>query len=975
MTPIHGFELIRETEIPEVNSKARLYRHVKTGAELLSLENDDENKVFGIAFRTPPRNSTGVAHIMEHSVLNGSRKYPVKEPFVELMKGSLNTFLNAMTWPDKTAYPVASQNLQDFYNLIDVYLDAVFYPLLSPYTFQQEGWHYELDSPDAPLTIKGVVYNEMKGVYSSPDNLLDEKSQQLLYPNTTYGLDSGGDPEIIPQLTYEEFKAFHDAYYHPSNARIYFYGDDDPEERLRILDAYLKNFEPLLVNSGIALQPRLPQPVRFTLPYESGEGGAGDEEDKAFLTLSWMLAEEGDPEKLLALRILEHALIGTPASPLRKALIESGLGEDLIGRGLETGLLQMMFSVGMKGIALQNTGKVEALILDVLKEIAERGIDKETLQASINTVEFSLREKNTGSYPRGLLVMLQSLNNWLYEKDPIEPLAFEGPLQAIKDRVARGDRLFEALIHEQLNTNPHRVTLTLTPDPLLAQRRAEAEAAHLQQVRARLSPPELGAIIANTRELKRRQEAQDTEEALATIPMLQLEDLDREIKTIPLEILQAGEARLLYHDLFTNGIVYMDLGFNLRALRQDQLPYLSLFSRALIETGTRRQDFVQLLQRIGQNTGGIHPTAFTSPVQGKPDGEAWMFLRGKAMLAQTGELLSILKDILTSARLDNKERIRQMVLEERAGLESRLSDMGHRVVNSRLRAMYDPADWASEQMSGVSYLFFLRDLIPQIDRDWDEVARRLEDIRSALLRQGNTLCNITLDREGWQQVQPRVQAFLRDLPGGKAEIQLWQLPQQPKSEALTMPLRVNYVGEAANLYDLGYQLDGSVLVITGYLRNSWLWERVRAQGGAYGAFDSFDRHSGVITFMSYRDPNLLRTLEVYNELGKFLQGLDLSRSELTKAIIGTIGDMDAYMLPDAKGYTSMVRYLTGTTDEERRRLRAQVLDTQPEDFHHFGQVLQQMAAHDRVVVLGSTEAVDAANQQQPGLFTEIRRVV
>ncbi len=316
-----------------------------------------------------------------------------------------------------------------------------------------------------------------------------------------------------------------------------------------------------------------------------------------------------------------------------------------------------------------------------------------------------------------------------------------------------------------------------------------------------------------------------------------------------------------------------------------------------------------------------------------------------------------------------------MALEERAGIESRLSDIGHRVVNSRLRAMYEPADWASEQMGGISYLFFLRDLIPQIDSDWDGVAQRLEGIRTALLKQSNMLCNLTLDQEGWQQVQPQVQQFLSGLPGGRAETQTWQMPEQPQSEALTMPLRVNFVGEAANLYKLGYELDGSVMVITSYLRNSWLWERVRAQGGAYGTFDTFDRHSGVITFLSYRDPNLLRTLEVYNASGKFLQGLELSRSELTKAIIGTIGDMDTYMLPDTKGYTSMVRYLTGATDEERQRLRDQVLDTQPEDFHQFGQVLEKMAANDRVVVLGSPEAVESANSEQPGIFEEVKRVL
>lgn len=971
-THMYGFKLIREAEIAEVNSKARLYRHVQSGAELLSLENDDENKVFGITFRTPPRNSTGVAHIMEHSVLSGSRKYPVKEPFVELVKGSLNTFLNAMTFPDKTSYPVASQNLQDFYNLIDVYLDAVFFPLLSPYTFQQEGWHFELEGPADPLQMRGVVYNEMKGVYSSPDNRLDEKSQQILYPDTPYGFDSGGDPEVIPQLSYAEFKAFHDTYYHPANARIYFYGDDDPQERLRITGAYLDDFRQLPVNSKIAAQARMSQPLRLELPYETS---AGEEAGKAYLTVNWMLEEVGNAERMLALRILEYILIGTPASPLRKALIDSGLGEDLVGRGLDAGLLQMMFSVGMKGIALKDTGKVEELILRTLDEISAEGIHPDMLQAAINTIEFQLRENNTGAYPRGLLVMLRSLGNWLYDKDPFEPLAFEAPLKAIKDKVAGGQPLFEELLRELFVGNLHRATLTLTPDAGLARRRVEAEQAHLEQVRAGLTQAELEETIADTRELKRRQEAPDTPEALATIPTLKLEDLEREIKTIPLEVQPVGETRVLYHDLFTNGILYMDLGLNLHALSQAQLPYVRLFGRALTETGTRQQDFVQLLQRIGQKTGGIAPVTFTSAVRGQPQGAAWLFLRSKAMLDQTGDLLAILQEVLTSACFDNRTRIRQMALDERAGLESRPADMGHRVVNSRLRSKYNEADWAAEQMGGVSYLYFLRELVERIDADWPAVEETLYGIRDTLLQQGNLLCNVTLEQSGWSRVQAMVSAFLSALPGGRPGQQVWQAPPQADSEALTMPLRVNYVGAGTDLYRQGYSLDGSVMVILQFLRNSWLWEKVRAQGGAYGAFASFDPLSGVLTFLSYRDPNLLRTLEVYSGSQKFLQELQLERPELTKAIIGAIGDLDAYMLPDAKGYTSMVRYLTGMNDEERQRLRNEVLGAQPADFHEFGETLSKVRDPYQVAVLGSAEAVEAAERERPGVFVEVKKVL
>jgi hypothetical protein len=432
MPVIHGFELIRQQEIPELKTKASLFRHLKTGAELLSLENDDENKVFGITFRTPPADSTGVAHIMEHSVLCGSRKYPVKEPFVELIKGSLHTFVNAFTYPDKTCYPVASTNLQDFYNLIDVYLDAVFYPRLTPYTLQQEGWHYEIEKLDDPLAFKGVVFNEMKGAYSSPDRVLGEHSQHSIFPDNTYSVESGGHPKHIPDLTFEQFMAFHQTYYHPSNSYIFFYGDDKPEERLRMVDEYLQHFERAKIASEISLQPRFDQPRRFAHRYAAG--AEADLGKKGMVTVNWLLTETTDREINLAIKTLAHILVGTPASPLHKALIDSGLGEDVTG-GLESELRQMYFSTGLKGIAVADADKVESLIFDTLRKLADGGIDPQTIEASLNTIEFSLRENNTGSFPRGLALMLRALTNWLYGSDPLTPLAFETPLAAIKAHV------------------------------------------------------------------------------------------------------------------------------------------------------------------------------------------------------------------------------------------------------------------------------------------------------------------------------------------------------------------------------------------------------------------------------------------------------------------------------------------------------------------------------------------------------------
>ncbi len=961
MSGLHGFELLREERIPEFNSLGRLYRHVQTGAELLSLINDDENKVFGITFRTPVAESTGLPHILEHSVLCGSRKYPVKEPFIELAKGSLNTFLNAMTYPDKTCYPVASQNLQDFYNLIDVYLDAVFYPLLTPNTLKQEGWHYELNRPEDALSYKGVVFNEMKGAYSSPEDVLDQESQARLYPDTIYAADSGGDPAHIPDLTYERFKEFHRAFYHPSNARIYFYGDDDPERRLELLDAYLRDFSRTETASQVPLQPRFDSPRRAVSAYETS-----GEETRAFVTVSWLFPEAPDAGLAIGLTVLDHILTGTPASPLRKALIDSGLGEDLAGRGLDLGYRQPRYTTGMKGVQRENTAAVERLILETLERLAREGIDPDTVTASLNTVEFQLRELNTGRFPRGLALMLSALETWLYGGDPFEGLRIDAPLQALKTRLAQGEAYFERLLREYLVENPHRSTVILEPDAALAERRASAERERLAQARAAMSPAELEAVIAETHELQRLQETPDAPEALATIPALKLSDLERQARRIPTEVIEPGPATILYHELFTNNIFYLDVGFDLHRLPGEWLPYIPLFSRALTETGTREQTFVQLLQRIGRSTGGIRPSTLLSAVMGRKEAAAWLFLRAKAMLPQAGELLSILRDVLGGARLDDRERFRQMALEEKAAMEAGLARAGHRLVNQRLRAHFGEAGWAAEQTGGVSYLFFLRGLLEQIEKDWPSVQAQLEEIRTRLIGRAGLVANVTLDAPGWNQVRGPLEEFLAGLPGGGARREAWQPGALPAVEGLAIPSQVNFVGKGGDLYAAGYRLDGSILAIQNYLGTTWMWDQVRVQGGAYGGFFVFEQNSGVVTYLSYRDPNLVNTLKVYDQTPGFLRGVKLPESELTKAIIGAVGELDAYLLPDAKGYTALVRHLVGITDEWRQAFREQLLDTQESDFHALADALEAVAQEGKVAVIGSAEALRAAGEELGG---------
>lgn len=971
MTVIHGFELLREEDIPELNTKARVFRHVRTGAELISMENNDENKAFGIAFTTPPEDSTGLPHILEHSVLCGSRKYPVKEPFVELVKGSLNTFLNAMTYPDKTVYPFASQNAQDFYNLLDVYLDAVFYPRISPEVLQQEGWHYELDNLDDPLTYKGVVFNEMKGAYSSPNNVLYDRIQQTLFPENIYSHDSGGDPEVIPNLTYEDFRDFHRRYYHPSNARIWFYGDDDPNERLRRIDDFIREFERAEVNGEVALQAPFDAPRRVEYAYAAGEEDTGR---KGMVTVSWVLPENTDVQLAMELSILGYILVGTQASPLRRALIDSGLGEDITGGGHDDSLRQMTFSTGLKGVDVADADKIEALILDTLAKLVREGIEADMIEAALNTVEFRLREQNTGQFPRGLALMIGALSPWLHGGDPLAALRFEGPLTAIKSQLGENSRLFEALIQKHLLDNPHRATVILRPDSELQARQEAAEREKLAQIRAGMTEEQLRGIIAKTQELRIMQETPDPPEALATLPMLTLDDLDKQNKIIPIAVSQREGAQLLYHDIFTNGIVYLHMGFNLHALPQAYLPYITLFGRALVGLGTEKEDFIKLSQRIGRKTGGVQPGTLISAVQGQSASTAWLYLSGKSTLEQTDDLLAILRDVLLTANLDNRERFKQIVLEEKARRESGLIPGGHGVVNSRLRAKFNEAAWLGEQIGGLSYLFFLRDLAEQIDRDWPAVLQKLEAIRSYLVNRNAALVNVTLDADHWAQFEPKLADFLRTLPAKAVPLADWNPEADAPNEGLTIPAKVNYVAKGANLYDLGYRMDGSINVINKFLGTSYLWEKIRVQGGAYGGFASFDQHSGVYTFLSYRDPNLLGTLDNYDGTARFLRALELSKEEVTRSIIGAIGDMDAYQLPDAKGYTSMVHYLIGYTPERRQRIRDQVLSTTAADFKAFGETLQALNEAGQVVVLGSKEAIEAANAARGG-WLDVKKVL
>jgi Zn-dependent M16 (insulinase) family peptidase len=980
-TPSHPkYDLLKEEFIAEYGASAALYRHKKSGAELLSLQSDDDNKVFGMVFRTPPEDDTGVPHILEHSVLCGSRKFPLKEPFVDLIKGSLQTFLNAFTYPDRTCYPVASQNLKDFYNLIHVYVDAVLFPraVNDPLVMEQEGWHYELESPEDPLTYKGVVFNEMKGVYSSPDSLHSRACQQALFPDNTYGVDSGGDPMAIPNLTFEYFKKFHQRFYHPGNSRIYFYGDDPVDKRLDMMCEYLDEFDAAdadTTGSAIQWQKKRDAPWRIQESFPTGEGEEGGP-GKHMLSVNWLLNDEPlSHYNKLALEILDELLTGNSAADLRKALTDSGLGASVIGGGLSDELLQATFSTGLKGVAADKVDEVEKLILTTLEQIAERGFDKTAVDASINSLEFSMREFNTGSFPRGLSLMLGFMPSWLYGQDPVSGVRFEEPLRQIKEDLAAGKKVFEGLLKDMLVNNKHRVTVEMRPDSALEKKQEESEQSKLAKIKASMTEEDIKDIMEATTKLKAAQAAEDSPEARATLPSLTIADLDRKNKEIPMEVGEFEGVPIITHEVTSSGILYADVGMDVTCIPLEEYPLLGLLSRMLLETGTSTMDRVQLTRHISTQTGGLSmgsisgQTVNNGAVAQPDDMVAYLFLRGKAVSAKSPELFDIMRMVLTDAKLDSQQRVVEMLKETRARLEASVVGSGHSFAATRIEARYTLESYVGELTGGVSYLKTVKENLEMAERDWPAMLARLESMRSTLLAKGNFIVNLTGDKAVLEAAAPAVEDFLRSAPSSGNVVKAnWSQSAKllvPKNEGFAVPTQVNYVGKGGRLYQPGEHVPGSANVVSRFIRNGYLWDNVRVMGGAYGGFCKFSPVSGIFSFLSYRDPNLDKTLKIYDGAADFVSNFELTKEDLEMGIIGTIGDLDSPMSADQKGFTSLRRHLLGSTPEHRQRVRDEILATSRADFKAFGERLAALNKDSKSATIGSKAAFDAANAALP----------
>ncbi len=968
---LHGFKLIKEENIQEVGGKVKLFKHIKTGAELLSISNDDTNKCFGVNFRTPPKNSTGVAHILEHSVLCGSEKFPTKEPFVELLKSSLQTFLNAMTYPDKTCYPVASTNTQDLYNLMDVYMDAVFFPRVRTAEgrdiLAQEGWHIdttpEADGTKGKWQIKGVVYNEMKGVYSSPDSILAEQSQHAVFPDTLYSLDSGGNPQNIVDLSYEEFEEFHKLYYHPTNARFFFWGDDDEEIRLKKVNEVISRFDAIEINSEIPLQPRIDSARKVEFPFEASN--QDDEESasealRGHATLNWLLTETYDVEKNILFNMLDHILTALPGSPLRKALIDSGLGEDITGH-LEEDLIQMYYSIGLRSIEANAEDQMEALILDTLYELYENGVPAKAIEAAVNATEFHLREANTGRAPRGLVNMTQCLTHWLYDKDPINAFKWEAPLAKIKQAIENNEKIFENLIKEYFLDNQHRILVNLVPDTTLSEQRQQDEEALVQKFYDSMNDEERAHVEAESARLQAVQAKEDSEEALATIPVLQLSDLPKENKILPIEK-QEGQVKIITHSIETTGILYSRLVFNLDSLPYELLPYLSLYSRSLTELGTKNYSYIELGLEIEATTGGVGAYSSFQAKVNQADTLNSFVLSGKATKDKVTKLVDIFEEIILNPNFNNKERFTQMVLEEKARLEQALIPAGHSFVMARLGGIQSQIGAINEYTQGVSYLEFVRNLAKELESNWEQVLEKLQTIHTIIFSRDNALLDMTASAEILSSSEKIFTPLLEKLQKCDycSSKKTWNVTQLEGNEALVVPARVNYVGMSTNLHKHGYKFHGSALVISRFLRMGYLWDRIRVLGGAYGCFVQYSRVTGSFAFASYRDPQVEKSIEVYKNAPDFLGNLHLSERDLSCAIIGTIGDMDGYLLPDAMGATALWRDLTGDTKEIRQQIRDEVLSTKLSDFQNFATPLSTALKEAKCVSLGGVDTENYA---------------
>lgn len=960
---VHGFQVDRAVYVKELDSQAYEMRHVQSGARLLYIQNEDDNKVFSISFRTTPTDSTGVPHICEHSTLCGSRKFPLKEPFVELVKGSLNTFLNAMTFPDKTMYPVASRNAIDFKNLMDVYLDAVFFPnmLKDKEVLMQEGWHYEMASADSSLTYSGVVYNEMKGVFSSPDAQLERHVMDNLFPDTTYGVESGGDPDCIPQLTQEAFAAFHAKYYHPANSYIFLYGDMDIDSTLAFInDEYLSHFHVEPIDSAIARQIPTGSVIK-SYPY----GIANDEKTahKTLHSLTYVVDDAIDTTLGLAFKVLTYVLLQSPAAPLKKALVDAGVGKDISG-DFQDGLLQPLWSIAVNGSDPEEQEKILPVVRQVLEDMVAHGIDKTMLEGALNRVEFTLREADFAGRPKGLIYGIRCMDTWLYDKDPLEPLRYEDALKTLRAGMKNG--YYEHILQKYILDNPYFALVSLVPQPGLTEEHDKAMAEKLAAYKATLSAADIEQIMAATQALKKRQAAPDSPEALLTIPTLSRSDLEQKAESIVMHEEDAAGIHICHVPDFTNGITYLNAYFDLHGMTAEDIPYVYLLSDLLGDLDTKEHSYMEIASLIDLHTGGIDSTV--SAFSDRTDNKKYMpvfKLKTKVLSQNLDKAISLLKEISLDTVFTNTDRLVELIEETKAGWDMDAFRRGHTIVMHRVLSYVSPVE-AFCDAGELSYYEFISRIAAQIRENSAAVAARLEQTMKKIFTRTAMTLEITSDEDDKNNAVSLLPTWTQALPTGEKQTSLCQFALTQKNEGIMTSGKVQYVAKGGNFRDHGYAYTGSLMVLDTILQYGYLWTKIRVQGGAYGAFTRF-YDNGDMVLCSYRDPNLGHSIDAYNALADYLDDFNVSDREMTKYVIGTLSRIDIPLTPSLRGDKAMNRYFTGTTQEAAQARRDQLLQTTAADIRALAPLIRAVMKDNNVCVMGN----EAKIRQEANWFGQL----
>jgi len=920
---VHGFKINRVEEIPEIRVTAYEAEHLKTGARVLHLHCDDRENLFSVGFRTPSRDSTGVAHILEHTVLAGSEKYPVKDAFNELSRGSLQTFINAFTYPDKTVYPVASQVRADFFNLARVYTDLVLKPRILKETFFQEGHHLTFEDPgdtQSPLAVSGIVFNEMKGAYSSPDSLMYKALQEGLYPDTAYAFDSGGDPDVIPSLTYEQLREFHRRYYSPTNARFFLYGDIPTEDHLAFLEEMLAGFDRVRVESSIRSQKRWAAPRRSRRFFPIGK--EEKPEGKSALNMGWLMMENTDEEEALLLQVVAHALIGTAAGPLRKSLIDSGLGEDLSPvSGLEHDLKQIAFAVGLRGTDPEKVDRFEALVLETLQKLAETGFDRDLIEAALHQVEFHGKEIVRGTLPYSISLMSRVYHTWLYEGEPLSGLRFNRIIEGIRQRWGREHDLFQQFLRRWLLENPHRLLSIMEPSSTFQENQIQAFRERMAAQKAGLSEETLEKIREETHTLHRIQMEPDSPGALATLPRLKMSDIPGDIDRIPIEKAAISGIPVLRHEIFTNGIAYLDLAFDLSGVPADLQPYLPLNGRLTTGMGAAGFTYEEMAKRIALKTGGMGCSlAAGLTADGR---ETWqkMIFRVRALHRNVREALEILFDLLSQGDLSDASRMRDLLFEMRNRMQAAVIPSGHIFAQRTAAAAQTLPAYLDELWHGRSQLQFIATAADSFADGQGELVGKITTLREFLFQRGKVTVNLTADAEGLQILEENLAGMLQRLRGGSLARASALSTPAPVSSGITVAAQVCYVAKVLRAPAYSDPRAPALYVLSRDLSKGDLYKRIRVQGGAYGGMSQYDPMNGCFSFLSYRDPHLVETLRVYDEAIDSRSRQKIDREDLEMAIIGTIGAMDRPMDPAGKGFVSMIRDFAGITDEDRLKFR------------------------------------------------------